>query len=68
MFLTDFFNKLKLFYKKNANLIWLATITLIGAITRLYGILDLPFTDDELGVEARLHYTTFSQLIQEGVL
>ncbi|MDD3281425.1 MAG: glycosyltransferase family 39 protein, partial [Bacteroidales bacterium] len=43
-------------------------ITLLGAMARLYGITDMPFTDDELSVEARLHYTSFAQLIQEGVL
>lgn len=55
-------------YKQHESFFWLFLITLIGVICRLYGFIDLPFTDDELSVEARLHYTTFSQLIQEGVL
>lgn len=55
-------------YKQYESIFWLFIITLIGVICRLYGFIDLPFTDDELSVEARLHYTTFSQLIQEGVL
>lgn len=68
MSLIAVFHRIRQFYQENNSLIWLFGITLIGAIARLYGIFDLPFTDDELGVEARLHYTSFSQLIQEGVL
>ncbi len=56
------------FYQRHNTSIWLIIITIIGIIVRMYGIFQLPFTHDELSVEARLHYDTFSQLIKEGVL
>jgi hypothetical protein len=39
----------------------------LGIILRLYGIWHFPFTHDELSVISRLHFDTFSDLIQQGV-
>ena len=68
MSLTAFLNRLRIYSQRNSSLLFMCGITLLGAMARLYGITDMPFTDDELSVEARLHYTSFAQLIQEGVL
>lgn len=45
----------------------LLIIIVIGTILRLYGIWNFPFTHDELSVVGRLHFDTFSDLIENGV-
>ncbi|NLJ81963.1 MAG: glycosyltransferase family 39 protein [Bacteroidales bacterium] len=56
------------YYKRNSSTIWLLGIVFLGVVLRLYGIWNIPFTDDELSVESRLHYQSFRELIQLGVL
>jgi len=49
------------------NTIILLLIIALGIFLRLYGIWNFTFTDDELSVISRLHFDTFSDLIEEGV-
>ena len=39
----------------------------LGVFLRLFGIWDFSFTHDELSVIGRLHFDTFSELIEKGV-
>ena len=39
----------------------------LGIFLRLYGIWNFPFTHDELSAISRLHFNTFSDLIENGV-
>ena len=55
------------FFYRNYYSIILCIITLIGAVCRLYGFFDLPFTHDEISAATKLHYTSFSQLIDSGI-
>jgi len=51
---------------KKHNIILLVIIGL-GIVLRLYGIWNFSFTHDELSVISRLHFGTFSELIEKGV-
>jgi hypothetical protein len=47
--------------------ILLAIILLIGAILRIHNYWDFSLSNDELSALARLHYTSFSELLHEGI-
>ena len=51
--------------KKHA--IILLCIIALGIFLRLFGIWDFSFMDDELSAIGRLHFHTFSELIEQGV-
>ena len=61
MYICDMLNK------KYSNQILLAIIMVVAAILRFYDFFSLPFTWDELSAWNRLHFNSFSMLIQEGV-
>lgn len=47
--------------------ILLALILLVGAVLRIYNYWDFSLSNDELSALARLHYTSFSELLHEGI-
>ena len=51
---------------RNYKIILLSIIGL-GVFLRLFGIWDFSLTHDELSVIGRLHFDTFSELIEKGV-
>ncbi len=53
--------------KQYSNQILLAIIIVVAAVLRFYHFFSLPFSWDELSAWNRLHFDSFSSLIQEGV-
>ncbi len=56
-----------MWFKKNINLIFISLIILIAAFLRFYKFFDLPFMWDEMSAWHRLHFSSFSELIEKGI-
>jgi hypothetical protein len=50
-----------------SNQVLIALVMLTAAFLRFYGFFDLPFMWDELSAWNRLHFETFSELIDKGI-
>ena len=63
----DYFSRKFRLSMRNKNYLLLLFILIAGSVLRLLFIDHIPFTHDEFSAMSRLHFNTFSDLIDKGV-